>query len=238
MEPETALRILQEQVIACRRCARLVAYRERVAREKRFAFRHDEYWGRPLPSFGDPRARLLILGLAPAAHGGNRTGRMFTGDRSGDFLFSALHRAGFANQPTSASRGNGLALRDAYVTAAVRCCPPANKPAPVEQANCRPHLERELELLANVKAAVALGKFAFDAYLAVLKRQGKLPARVSYKFGHGACYHLPPPLPALLASYHPSQQNTFTGKLTPRMLDAVFRKARRLIDDPSCAGQI
>ena len=229
MESKTALRILQEQVIACRQCPRLVEYRERVAREKRFAFRNDEYWGRPLPSFGDPRAGLLILGLAPAAHGGNRTGRMFTGDRSGDFLFSALHRAGFANQPTSASRGDGLALREAYVTAAVRCCPPANKPAPVEQANCRSYLERELELLANVKAVVVLGKFAFDAYLAVLKRQGKLPARVSYKFGHGACYRLPPPLPALLASYHPSQQNTFTGKLTPRMFDAVFRKARRLI---------
>jgi len=229
LESKTALRILQEQVIACRQCPRLVEYRERVAREKRFAFRNDEYWGRPLPSFGDPRAGLLILGLAPAAHGGNRTGRMFTGDRSGDFLFSALHRAGFANQPTSASRGDGLALREAYVTAAVRCCPPANKPAPVEQANCRSYLERELELLANVKAVVVLGKFAFDAYLAVLKRQGKLPARVSYKFGHGACYRLPPPLPALLASYHPSQQNTFTGKLTPRMFDAVFRKARRLI---------
>ena len=229
MEPETALRLLQEQVIACRQCPRLVEYRERVARQKRFAFRGDEYWGRPLPSFGDPRARLLILGLAPAAHGGNRTGRMFTGDRSGDFLFAALYGAGFANQPLSAGRSDGLVLRDAYVTAAVRCCPPANKPAPVEQANCRPYLERELQLLANVKAVVALGKFAFDAYLGVLKRQGKLPARVSYKFGHGACYRLPTPLPTLLASYHPSQQNTFTGRLTPRMLAAVFRKARRLI---------
>jgi len=229
LEPKTALRILQEQVIACRQCPRLVEYRERVAREKRFAFRNDEYWGRPLPSFGDPRAGLLILGLAPAAHGGNRTGRMFTGDRSGDFLFSALYRAGFANQAISAGRDDGLALRDAYLTAAVRCCPPGNKPVPGEQANCRSYLERELELLANVKAVVVLGKFAFDAHLAVLKRQGKLPARVSYKFGHGACYRLPPPLPALLASYHPSQQNTFTGRLTPRMFDAVFRKARRLI---------
>ena len=225
-------------MIACRQCPRLVEYRERVARQKRFAFRNEEYWGRPLPSFGDPRARLLILGLAPAAHGGNRTGRMFTGDRSGDFLFSALHRAGFANQPISAGRDDGLALRDAYVTAAVRCCPPANKPVPVEQANCRPYLEHELELLTGVKAVVALGKFAFDAYLGVLKRQEKLPPRASYKFGHGACYRLPPPLPALLASYHPSQQNTFTGRLTPRMLDSVFRHARRLIDGPSCAGQI
>jgi uracil-DNA glycosylase family 4 len=226
---ETSLRLFQEQVIACRQCPRLLEYRERVAREKRFAFRNDEYWGRPLPSFGDPRARLLILGLAPAAHGGNRTGRMFTGDRSGDFLFSALYRAGFASQPISASRGDGLVLRDAYVTAAVRCCPPANKPAPAEQANCRSYLERELELLANVKAVVALGRFAFDAYLGVLKRQEKLPPRVSYKFAHGACYRLPPPLPTLLASYHPSQQNTFTGRLTPRMLDSVFRHARRSI---------
>lgn len=229
LKVETALRILQQQVIACRRCPRLVEYRERVAREKRFAFRNEEYWGRPVPSFGDPRARLLVLGLAPAAHGGNRTGRVFTGDRSGDFLFSSLYRTGFANQPASVSRDDGLELRDANVTAAVRCCPPANKPAPEEVANCRPYLERELELLSEVRVVVALGKFAFDAYLGLLKRQGKVPPRASYKFAHGACYRLPPPLPALLASYHPSQQNTFTGKLTPRMLDSVFRHARRLL---------
>ncbi len=204
-------------------------YRERVAQEKRYAFRAEEYWGRPVPSFGDPRARLLVVGLAPAAHGGNRTGRVFTGDRSGDFLFSSLYRTGFANQPTSVSRDDGLELRDAYVTAAVRCAPPDNKPLPDEVANCRPYLEQELELLAGVRVVVALGKFAFDAYLAILKRQGKLPLRVSYKFAHGACHRLPPPLPALLASYHPSQQNTFTGKLTPAMLDAVFRHARRLL---------
>jgi uracil-DNA glycosylase family 4 len=233
---ERELRRWQEEVINCRRCPRLVEYREAVAREKRAAYRGEPYWGRPLPSFGDPSARLLVIGLAPAAHGGNRTGRMFTGDRAGDFLFASLHRTGFANQPRSVRPGDGLELRDAYITAAVRCCPPANRPAPQELAHCRPYLERELELLAGVRAVVALGKFAFDAYLGTLKRQGKLPPRVSYKFGHGACHRLPPPLPLLLASYHPSQQNTFTGRLTPAMLDSVFRRARRAVDALNLKG--
>lgn len=224
-----ALRKLQQEVIACQRCPRLIRHCRKVAREKRRAYRKFEYWGRPLPSFGDPKARLLILGLAPAAHGGNRTGRMFTGDRSGDFLYAALYRSGFANQPYSTHRGDGLALRDAYITAVVRCAPPANKPTPQEQARCRRFLEGELELLPNVRAVVALGKIAFDSYLRLLRDSGHIPSRAPYRFAHGAQYALPPPLPALFASYHPSQQNTFTGKLTPKMLDALFRRVRKLL---------
>ncbi len=223
------LRALQEQVVVCRKCPRLVVYREAVAREKRAAFKDWDYWGRPVPSFGDPAARLLLVGLAPAAHGGNRTGRVFTGDRSGDFLYAALYRAGFANQPTSRARDDGLELRDAYVTAVVRCAPPGNKPLPSEMANCRPYFERELELLPNLRAILALGKIAFDSYLAVLKQRGLIASRAAYRFAHGAFYEMPGGAPALFASYHPSQQNTFTGKLTPAMFDSVLARIRRFI---------
>ncbi len=218
---------LQDLVTACRRCPRLVKHRERVAREKRRAYRDWEYWGKPLPSFGDPQARLLVLGLAPAAHGGNRTGRMFTGDRSGDFLYRALWRAGFASQPTARHREDGLKLRDCYITAAVRCAPPANKPTRREMENCRPYLVRELELLKNVRVVVALGKIAFDSYLTVLKEKGLIASRAPYRFAHGAFYRLPGGAPALLASYHPSQQNTFTGKLTQKMMTGIFLRALR-----------
>ena len=226
---EIALLQLQQQVIVCQRCPRLARYCRKVAREKRRAFQDWDYWGRPLPSFGDPDARLLILGLAPAAHGGNRTGRMFTGDRSGDFLYGALHRAGFANQPTSARRSDGLQLRDAYITAVVRCAPPGNKPTLEEQTRCRPFLARELELLPNLRAVLALGKIAFDGYLRLLRDTGRVASLAAYRFTHGARYALPPPLPVLFACYHPSQQNTFTRKLTPRMLDGLLRRVRRFL---------
>ncbi len=231
--PVPALLRLQREVIGCRRCPRLVEYCRSVAEQKRRAYRDWEYWARPVPPFGDPRARLLILGLAPAAHGGNRTGRMFTGDRSGDFLCAALHRAGFANQPTATHRGDGLELRDAYLTAAVRCAPPGNKPTAQEQANCRPFLERELALLPGLRAVLALGRLAFDTYLRLLREQGHIRSAAPYRFAHGLRYRLPSPLPALFASYHPSQQNTFTGKLTPPMLDRLLRRVRRFLDrDP------
>lgn len=223
----TALERLQRRVIACRRCPRLVRYCQTIARKKRRAYRDWEYWGRPNPSFGEPRAGLLLLGLAPAAHGGNRTGRMFTGDRSGDFLYSALYRAGFANQPTSVRRDDGLTLRDCYITATLRCAPPANKPRPNELANCRPYLERELELLRNVRVVLALGRIAFDSYLRLLREKGLIPCRKPYRFAHGAEYALPGALPRLFASYHPSQQNTLTGRLTRAMLDGVLRRIRR-----------
>jgi uracil-DNA glycosylase family 4 len=197
-----------------------------AAKVKRFA--GQEYWGRPLPGFGDPEARLLIVGLAPAAHGANRTGRVFTGDRSGDFLFAALHRAGFANQPTSTHREDGLALRDCYVTPLVRCAPPANKPLPEEVAACRPFLAREWALLSDVKAVVALGRIALDGLLAHLREAGRVPRRKAYRFGHGVAHDLGDGL-RLFASYHPSQQNTFTGKLTVRGFDAVFRAVRKHI---------
>ncbi|HYZ93441.1 MAG TPA: uracil-DNA glycosylase [Actinomycetota bacterium] len=216
------LKALRDQVVSCRRCPRLVAWREQVAREKRSSFADDTYWGRPLPGFGDPRARIVVLGLAPAAHGGNRTGRIFTGDRSGDWLFRALHRAGIANQPTSTHRGDGLELRDAYVTAAVRCAPPANKPTPSERDNCLPYFRRELVLLSRARVVVCLGSFAWDAALRTLAGLGHLVSPKP-KFGHGrealvGTY-------ALVGSYHPSQQNTFTGKLTETMLDDVFARA-------------
>jgi uracil-DNA glycosylase family 4 len=209
-------------VSECCACPRLVAWREEVARVKRAAFASEEYWGRPVPGFGDPAARLLILGLAPAAHGGNRTGRVFTGDRSGDWLFAALHRAGFANQPTSVSADDGLRLRDCYVTAAVKCAPPQNKPLPEERDRCRPWLERELDLLANARVIVCLGSFGWEAAHRTLGGPRPRP-----KFGHGA--EAQAAGYTLLGSYHPSQQNTFTGKLTPEMLDAVFARARALI---------
>jgi uracil-DNA glycosylase len=217
---------LERQIVSCRRCPRLVAWRELVAREKRAAFSDHEYWGRPIPGFGDPCARVMIFGLAPAAHGANRTGRVFTGDRSGDFLFAALHRAGFANQPTSLHSGDGLALRDAWITAAVRCAPPANKPTPQERDSCLPFAVRELDLLADVRVMLCLGAFAWDAALRVLAARGSALPRPKPRFAHGAEYRSEPPNPLLLGCFHPSQQNTFTGRITPEMLDAILLRAR------------
>ncbi len=223
------IRKIEREIPGCTRRDRLVEYCRRVAREKRRAYRDWEYWGRPVPGFGDPQARLLILGLAPAAHGANRTGRVFTGDRSGDFLFRALHRAGFANQSGSVSRNDGLRLLDTYITATVRCAPPANKPLPAESRNCREYLERELAALRKVTVVVALGKIAFDAYLSILKDRGLISSRNAFPFSHGAFYRFPSPLPVLIASYHPSQQNTQTGKLTEEMFRSIFSKARKCL---------
>jgi uracil-DNA glycosylase family 4 len=220
---------LNEEIIRCGKCPRLVEYRERVAREKRLAFRDCDYWGKPVPGFGDPHANLLILGLAPAAHGGNRTGRVFTGDRSGDFLFDALCRAGFANQPTSTHRDDGLKLKDAYIVAGIRCAPPANKPLPSELANCRPYFERELEIL-KPRAILVLGSIAMHVYLGLLKDRGEIKSLAAFRFGHGASYELPGNLPRLFASYHPSQQNTFTGRLTKTMLARVLRGIGRYLE--------
>jgi len=225
---DDTLAALEHQVVACRRCPRLVAWRELVAREKRAAFAGEPYWGRPIPGFGDPDARLLILGLAPAAHGANRTGRVFTGDRSGDFLFAALHRAGLANQPTSVHAGDGLALHGAWITAAVRCAPPANKPTPAERDTCLPFAARELALLTRVRAIVCLGAFAWAAGLRLLSERGVELPRPRPRFGHGAEWAPDPPAPVLLGCFHPSQQNTFTGKLTAEMLDAVLVRAEGL----------
>jgi uracil-DNA glycosylase family 4 len=221
-----ALAALTEEIVDCRMCPRLVEWRERVAREKRAAFRDEPYWGRPVPGFGDPRARLLVVGLAPAAHGGNRTGRIFTGDRSGDWLFGALHRSGYANQPTSVSVDDGLELRDSYVAAAVRCAPPANKPNPAERERCLPYLVRELNLLDRVRVIVVLGQFAYDATARVLAAGGSPLPAPRPRFGHGV--EIPTERAVVLCCYHPSQQNTFTGKLTESMLDAVFERARTL----------
>src|SRR5437764_8972840 len=215
-------------VVECFKCPRLVAWRELVAQEKRAAYRDWEYWGRPVPGFGDPAARLLIVGLAPAAHGGNRTGRIFTGDESGNWLYAALHRAGFANQPTSVRRDDGLELRGAFVTAAARCARPANRPTPHEIATCRPWLVAERALLADVRVVVALGKLAHDAALALARARRTALPRPLPRFGHGAEHRLGDEV-VLLDSYHPSQQNTFTGKLTRPMFDAVFTRARRLL---------
>ena len=227
------LAVLEAEVTACRRCPRLVQWREQVAREKRASFKDDIYWGRPIPGFGDPAARVLSLGLAPAAHGANRTGRVFTGDRSGDFLFASLHRTGFANQPTSVSRDDGLALKDAWITAAVRCAPPANKPTPEERDTCLPWTVAELDHISNVRVVVCLGSFAWDAALRLRAALGHAPPRPKPKFGHGALWYdddleSDPPAPALLGTYHPSQQNTFTGVLTEPMLDEVFTTAREV----------
>jgi len=199
-----------------------------VAVEKRRAYRDWDYWGLPVPSFGDPAARILIVGLAPAAHGANRTGRMFTGDRSGLWLYRALYGVGLANQPDSVSRADGLALQGVYITAAVRCAPPGNKPLPEEIRHCRPYLDRELDLLPNVRVVVALGKIAFDTYLDLLKLRGVIPSRAAFPFGHNREFTIGPGQPVLVSSYHPSQQNTSTGKLTEEMLLAVFRRARRM----------
>ena len=209
---------LQQQVIECARCPRLVHYREKVAREKRRMFRDWEYWGKPVPSFGDPKAELMIVGLAPAAHGANRTGRMFTGDRSGEFLFRALYEAGFASQPVSRDREDGLRLHRCYITAVLRCAPPRNKPLPEELRNCQPYFQDELEFLGRIRAVLALGRIAFDRYLRVIGERVDLPPRSKMPFAHGAGYALPGGLPRLFASYHPSQQNTQTGKLTQAMM--------------------
>jgi uracil-DNA glycosylase family 4 len=221
---------LASEIAACRACPRLVAWREEVAREKRASFRDDAYWGRAVPGFGDPQARVLVVGLAPAAHGANRTGRVFTGDRSGDFLFASMFRCGFANQPTSLALDDGLELKDAYVAAAVRCAPPANKPTPAERDECAPYLRRELDLLGGVRVIVALGAFGYEAVWSALRASdelgGDLPARRP-KFAH--LLEVPCGAVTVLGAFHPSQQNTFTGKLTPDMLDAVFRRARALV---------
>jgi len=227
-EPATSLRVLNEEIVACRKCARLVKYREEVARVKRRMFREWEYWGKAVPGFGDPRAQLFILGLAPAAHGANRTGRVFTGDRSGDFLYAALHKAGFANQPASLHRGDGLKLSNAYIAAAVRCAPPANKPELSEILNCRPYLEKELEIL-RPRVVLALGKIAWDAYLEVLKREGKITSRAKFVFGHGAEVRPVNDGPLLVGVYHPSQQNTQTGKVTARMYATVLKRIGRIL---------
>ena len=214
---------LTEEIVACRRCPRLVEWRERVARDKVARFHDETYWGRPVPGFGDPEARILLLGLAPAAHGGNRTGRVFTGDASGDFLFAALHRAGLASSPVSRRADDGLALHDAYIAAAVRCAPPANKPTPDERDRCAPFLHREIALLPRLRVIVALGAFGWDAGLRAMAALGHPAPRPAPRFGHLTEVAIDPYV--LLGSYHPSQQNTFTGKLTPAMFDAVLERA-------------
>jgi uracil-DNA glycosylase len=229
VNPAKELKIIAEEVSECTKCPRLVEYREKVAREKRRAFRDWEYWGRGVPGFGDPRAKLFILGLAPAAHGGNRTGRVFTGDRSADFLFKTLYDAGFANQPTSVRRDDRLRLNNAYIAAAARCAPPANKPLPSEIENCRGYLERELSIL-RPKAILALGKIAWDAYLDFLKSKGKISSRSSYVFAHGVEADMGPGLPRLFGVYHPSQQNTQTGRVTEKMYAAQLQRIRKFLN--------
>jgi len=221
---------LNSQIVSCRRCPRLVRWREQVARDKRRAFRDWTYWGRPITGFGDPNARVVILGLAPAAHGGNRTGRIFTGDSSGTTLMGALYRAGLANQPSSVHAYDGLQLRDAFITAICRCAPPGNKPTPQEILNCRPYLAREFELLMNARVVIALGKIACDGYLAYLRGLGHAKRLPRVKFAHGAVYAFGASLPTLICSYHPSQQNTNTGRLTNAMLDNVFQKTKHILN--------
>src|SRR5437660_2454443 len=228
-EQLSQLLILSQEILACRKCPRLVRYREKVAREKRRAYREWMYWGKPVPGFGDAGAQLLILGLAPAAHGANRTGRMFTGDRSGDFLYAALHKAGFANQATSLHRDDGLQLTQTYITATCRCAPPDNRPLPKEIANCRSYFERELEIL-NPKAILALGRIAWDGYLEILKQRGLIASRALYKFAHGAEAEVDAGFPRLFAVYHPSQQNTQTGRVTPAMYATVLRRIQRFLE--------
>jgi uracil-DNA glycosylase len=227
VNPERELQVIAAEVSVCRKCPRLVEYREKVAREKRRAFREWTYWGHGVPGFGDPRAKLFILGLAPAAHGGNRTGRVFTGDRSADFLFQALYQAGFANQPTSINREDGLHLRNAYIAAAARCAPPANKPFPSEIQNCREYLRRELAIL-KPKVILALGKIAWDAYLDLLRADGKIVSRAPYVFGHGTECVMPGG-ERLVGVYHPSQQNTQTGRVTAAMYQKVLQRLRTLL---------
>jgi uracil-DNA glycosylase len=231
---DTHITALNAKIVKCERCPRLILHCREVAAVKRRAFRDWDYWGKPVPAFGDPNARLLILGLAPGAHGANRTGRIFTGDRSGDFLYRSLYQAGFASQPDSTSAHDGLKLSDAWITGAAHCAPPDNKPSPEELRNCRPYFERELEILTEVRVVVVLGKIAFDTYLGVLKSQGRIDRVSDFRFGHNVLYDL---RPALLCSYHPSQQNTSTGKLTQAMLDEVFARAAEIIrSGPDRAG--
>jgi uracil-DNA glycosylase family 4 len=227
-EATDSLTRIRDEVVACRKCPRLVAWREQVAKEKVARFADWDYWGRPVPGWGDPRARVLILGLAPAAHGGNRTGRIFTGDRSGDFLYASLHRTGFSNQPTSVSPDDGLRVKDAYLAAVNRCAPPANRPTPEERDNCVPYLERELRLLDRLTVIVGLGAYAWDGALRASAARGHV-VKPRPKFGHLAEADVGPY--RLLGCYHPSQQNTFTGRLTPEMLDEVFVRARALAGD-------
>src|SRR2546430_750777 len=228
-EKQLLLRILNEEIVTCRKCPRLLRYRENVAQKKRRAYRECTYWGKPVPGFGDAHAQLLFLGLAPAAHGANRTGRMFTGDRSGDFLYAALHKAGFANQATSLHREDGLALKNAYISATCRCAPPDNKPLPKEIANCRGYFERELEIL-KPRAVLALGKIAWDGYLEILKLRGAIASRALYKFAHGAEAQVSPGTPRLFGVYHPSQQNTQTGRVTLAMYSSVLRRIRCFLE--------
>lgn len=225
----TTLEQLNARIMRCRRCPRLVRWREAVAAKPPRRYAGEKYWARPLPGFGDPKARVLIVGLAPAAHGGNRTGRIFTGDRSGDWLYGALHAAEFANQPNSSHRNDGLQLRDCYVTAVVRCAPPENKPNPIEFRRCRPYLVQEVKLLSGLKVVVALGKIAFDGFLNAYGECGGMIPKPRPKFGHGIAVDLPSG-PRLICSYHPSQQNTFTGKLTRAMFDNVFDQARAALE--------
>ncbi|HET6271750.1 MAG TPA: uracil-DNA glycosylase [Bacteroidota bacterium] len=224
MTSSTQFTLLQQQIIDCRLCPRLVRWREKTAREKVKRFADQEYWGKPIPGFGDPRARLLLVGLAPAAHGGNRTGRMFTGDNSGNWLYRALHKAGFANQPLSEHRNDGLRLTDCYITATIRCAPPQNKPTPKEILNCKEFLLREIELLKNVRVIVGLGKIGFEAALEAYRESGKIEFKSKPRFAHCAMYKIGGL--TFIASFHPSQQNTFTGRLTEPMLDRVFTTAR------------
>src|SRR5882762_762562 len=228
-EQFSQLRVMNEEIVACTKCPRLVRYREKVAREKRRAYREWTYWGKPVPGFGDAHAQLLILGLAPAAHGANRTGRMFTGDRSGDFLYAALHKAGFANQSASENCDDGLRLENVYISATCRCAPPNNKPLPKEISNCRSYFERELEIL-KPKAILALGKIAWDAHLEILKLDGVITSRALYKFAHGAEAEVALGAPRLFGVYHPSQQNTQTGRVTPSMYAQVLRRIRRFLE--------
>ncbi|MGA9529580.1 MAG: uracil-DNA glycosylase [Terriglobales bacterium] len=223
------LKVLNAEVVACTRCPRLVVYREQIAREKRRAYLDWEYWGKPVPGFGDPLARVLVLGLAPGAHGSNRTGRPFTGDASGNFMYPVLFETGFANQPSATRRDDELVLTGLYITAAARCAPPDNKPLPSELANCAPYLERELEGLENLRVIVALGRIGFESYLNYLKRKGTIAGKRGYEFRHGAEYTMPDGR-VLLASYHPSNQNTQTGKLTRAMFLAIFIRARELAE--------
>jgi uracil-DNA glycosylase, family 4 len=234
-----ALEQLRQDIVTCRRCDRLVAWREHVAQYKVRRFQKETYWGKPVPGFGDPHAQLLVVGLAPAAHGANRTGRLFTGDRSGDWLFRALYRAGFANQPTSTHREDGLQLINCYVCAAVRCAPPDNRPLPVEADTCLPFLIREMDALSQLRVIVALGQFAFDQTVKALQQQGKRLPKPKPRFAHNARYELESGI-TLLGSYHPSQQNTLTGRLTEPMLDAVFATARQQLEsrvEPNYDGQ-
>lgn len=228
LETLNSLKQLNRVITGCRQCPRLVAYREKIAREKKRMYRGEAYWAKPVPGWGDPRARVYLVGLAPAAHGGNRTGRVFTGDSSGDFLFGALYRAGFANQPTSVQRGDGLQLTDVYIGAAARCAPPANQPLPSEFANCFPYLAREFELLKNARVLIGLGAIGFNAGLKLLETHGVILPRPRPRFGHNLTYPLG--RYTLIGAYHPSRQNTNTGKLTAPMFDAVFQNARRILE--------